>query len=224
MTASVRTNLLFTKNTPACRSRTMPALPRKPWPLLRRTTTRVCAGAKQNVCRWYGDLPISGTVSAGAGARRRRAPGGWALTIGVIVALLAFDLLLATVRPHTVGYREAAAWSAFYIAVAVVFGLVLASLAGWGYGAQYFAGYLVEKSLSVDSRSRSIWGGTRVAAVRSGERDLVVPLRGRADQAYLRALRHGYRRPGHDRVRWEVRRAAVLVASLGLRLRSARPG
>ena len=76
---------------------------------------------------------------------------GWALTIDVIVALLAFDLLLATVRPHAVGYREAAAWSAFYIAVAVVFGLVLASLVGWGNGAQYFAGYLVEKSLSVDN-------------------------------------------------------------------------
>jgi tellurite resistance protein TerC len=76
---------------------------------------------------------------------------GWALTIGVIVALLALDLLLATVRPHAVGYREAIAWSAFYIAVAVVFGLVLASLVGWGYGAEYFAGYIVEKSLSVDN-------------------------------------------------------------------------
>jgi tellurite resistance protein TerC len=76
---------------------------------------------------------------------------GWALTIAVIVALLALDLLVATLRPHAVGYREAAAWSAFYIAVAVVFGLVFASVAGWGYGAQYFAGYLVEKSLSVDN-------------------------------------------------------------------------
>jgi tellurite resistance protein TerC len=75
----------------------------------------------------------------------------WALTIGVILALLALDLLLATVRPHAVGYREAAAWSVFYIAVAVVFGLVLASQVGWGYGTQYFAGYIVEKSLSVDN-------------------------------------------------------------------------
>ena len=76
---------------------------------------------------------------------------GWVLTVGVIVALLAFDLLLATVRPHAVGYREATVWSAFYIAVAGVFGLVFAGLVGWGYGAQYFAGYLVEKSLSVDN-------------------------------------------------------------------------
>jgi tellurite resistance protein TerC len=75
----------------------------------------------------------------------------WALTIGVILALLALDLLLATVRPHAVGYREAAAWSVFYIAVAVIFGLVLASQVGWGYGTQYFAGYIVEKSLSVDN-------------------------------------------------------------------------
>ena len=32
----------------------------------------------------------------------------WAVTIGVIVALLGLDLLLATVRPHAVGYKEAA--------------------------------------------------------------------------------------------------------------------
>jgi len=75
----------------------------------------------------------------------------WAVTIGVIVMLLGVDLLLATVRPHAVGYKEAAAWSVAYVAVAVVFGLVLAGFAGWGYGSQYFAGYLVEKSLSVDN-------------------------------------------------------------------------
>jgi tellurite resistance protein TerC len=76
---------------------------------------------------------------------------GWALTIGVIVALLAVDLFLATVRPHVVGYWEAAAWSVFYITVAAVFGLVLAAWAGWGYATQYFAGYIVEESLSVDN-------------------------------------------------------------------------
>ncbi|GAA3390745.1 TerC family protein [Cryptosporangium minutisporangium] len=76
---------------------------------------------------------------------------GWALTIGVILALLALDLVLGTVRPHAVGFREATAWSVFYILVAVVFGVVLAGQYGWGYGAEYFAGYIVEKSLSVDN-------------------------------------------------------------------------
>ncbi|MFF5290565.1 TerC family protein [Paractinoplanes globisporus] len=76
---------------------------------------------------------------------------GWTLTIGVIVALLALDLTLGVLRPHAVGFREAAAWSAFYIAVAVAFGLVFGMVAGWDFGAQYYAGYIVEKSLSVDN-------------------------------------------------------------------------
>src|SRR4051812_1843243 len=76
---------------------------------------------------------------------------GWTLTIGVIVALLALDLTIGVLRPHAVGFREAAAWSVFYIAVAVAFGLVFGTVAGWDFGAQYFAGYIVEKSLSVDN-------------------------------------------------------------------------
>jgi tellurite resistance protein TerC len=76
---------------------------------------------------------------------------GWTLTIAVIVALLALDLILGVFRPHAVGFREATAWSIFYIAVAVVFGVVFAGIAGWNYGTEYFAGYIVEKSLSVDN-------------------------------------------------------------------------
>src|SRR6187401_2554718 len=76
---------------------------------------------------------------------------GWTLTIGVIVALLALDLFLGVFRPHAVGFKEATAWSIFYIAIAVIFGIVFASIAGWDYGTQYFAGYIVEKSLSVDN-------------------------------------------------------------------------
>lgn len=76
---------------------------------------------------------------------------GWGATLGLLAALFAADLLVATLRPHAVGYREAALWSAGYIAAALAFGGVLASLAGWGPGAEYFAGYLVEKSLSVDN-------------------------------------------------------------------------
>jgi len=76
---------------------------------------------------------------------------GWTLTIAVIVALLALDLLLGVFRPHAVSFREAVAWSVFYIAVAVAFGVVFGGIAGWDFGTQYFAGYVVEKSLSVDN-------------------------------------------------------------------------
>src|SRR4029450_5435669 len=76
---------------------------------------------------------------------------GWTGTIAGIVALLALDLILGVFRPHAVGFREATAWSIFYIAVAVAFGIVFAAIVGWGYGTEYFAGYIVEKSLSVDN-------------------------------------------------------------------------
>jgi tellurite resistance protein TerC len=76
---------------------------------------------------------------------------GWVVTIGVIGALLALDLVVGTVRPHVVGFREATAWSVFYIAAAVAFGVVFGAIAGWDYGTEYFAGYIVEKSLSVDN-------------------------------------------------------------------------
>ena len=76
---------------------------------------------------------------------------GWAVLTGLIVALLAVDLALATLRPHAVGFREASAWSLFYLAVALGFGVVFQAQAGGQYGAEYFAGYLVEKSLSIDN-------------------------------------------------------------------------
>jgi tellurite resistance protein TerC len=75
----------------------------------------------------------------------------WAVTIGLIVVLLAADLVLAAVRPHRVGFREAAAWSIFYVLVAIGFGVWFMSAYGGDFGAEYFAGYIVEKSLSVDN-------------------------------------------------------------------------
>jgi tellurite resistance protein TerC len=75
----------------------------------------------------------------------------WAVTIGVIVALLALDLALAALRPHRVGFKEATAWSVFYIAVALAFGAWMWWAHGSEFGTEYLAGYIVEKSLSVDN-------------------------------------------------------------------------
>src|SRR3954463_8200974 len=77
---------------------------------------------------------------------------GWAATIGAIVVLFVVDLFVS--RPghaHAVGFREAVLASVFYISAAVAFGVVFGLIAGWDYGGQYFAGYIVEKSLSVDN-------------------------------------------------------------------------
>jgi tellurite resistance protein TerC len=77
---------------------------------------------------------------------------GWSATIGLIVVLFAVDLFVS--RPghaHTVGFREAVMASAFYVSVAIMFGAAFGVIAGWEFGAEYFAGYVVEKSLSVDN-------------------------------------------------------------------------
>ncbi|SFN78320.1 tellurite resistance protein TerC [Pseudonocardia ammonioxydans] len=75
----------------------------------------------------------------------------WIIMIGLVVGLLALDLILAWLKPHKVGFGEATAWSVFYILVAVAFGVVFAMVHGWDFGTQYFTGYIVEKSLSVDN-------------------------------------------------------------------------
>jgi tellurite resistance protein TerC len=77
---------------------------------------------------------------------------GWAATIVLIAILFAVDLFVS--RPghaHAVGFREAALASVFYVSVAIAFGVAFGLIAGWDFGAEYFAGYVVEKSLSVDN-------------------------------------------------------------------------
>jgi TerC family integral membrane protein len=74
----------------------------------------------------------------------------WLAVLGLIVGMLAVDLF-AHRRAHVIGVREAAAWSALWVAIGVAFG----AWVWWAYGAdlgqQYFAGYLIEKSLAVDN-------------------------------------------------------------------------
>lgn len=75
----------------------------------------------------------------------------WVVTVAVIVAVLILDLVVGWVRPHHVGFREATAWSVGYVALALAFGAWFTWAYGSELGTEYFAGYLVEKSLSVDN-------------------------------------------------------------------------
>ena len=74
----------------------------------------------------------------------------WAVTLGFVVVLLAADFLL-TRKPHEVSTREAAWWSAFYVAIPLAFGAFICARFGSTRGTEYLTGYLVEKSLSVDN-------------------------------------------------------------------------
>jgi tellurite resistance protein TerC len=75
----------------------------------------------------------------------------WAITVGAIIAMIVFDFVGHVRTPHAPSLREAATWSAIYVAIAIVFGIGVWVFAGGQYGGEYFAGYITEKSLSVDN-------------------------------------------------------------------------
>lgn len=77
-------------------------------------------------------------------------PTLWAVTIAGVLALLAIDFI-ATRRPHDPSWREAVGWSLFYLALPLSFGLYVVAEFGSQRGLEYYTGYLVEKSLSVDN-------------------------------------------------------------------------
>ena len=75
----------------------------------------------------------------------------WLVTIAGIVALMVVDFFAITRTPHEVKFKEAMWSSIFYVGVAIAFGVFIYLWQGSQYGTEYFAAYLVEKSLSVDN-------------------------------------------------------------------------
>jgi tellurite resistance protein TerC len=75
----------------------------------------------------------------------------WLATVAFIIGLLLFDLVASSRKAHDVSFKEASFWSIFYIGVAVAFGVWVWSQFGDQFGKEYFAAYIVEKSLSVDN-------------------------------------------------------------------------
>ena len=65
--------------------------------------------------------------------------------------MLAVDLLVFHREAHEVRVREAATWSLIWIALALLFGAGVYKFMGRDAGLEYFAGYLIEKALSVDN-------------------------------------------------------------------------
>jgi tellurite resistance protein TerC len=75
----------------------------------------------------------------------------WWTTIIVTVSFLLFDVVISGRKPHEPSMREVSWALAFYISLAVAFGIGVWVLAGHDYGVQFFAGWLTEYSLSVDN-------------------------------------------------------------------------
>jgi tellurite resistance protein TerC len=78
-------------------------------------------------------------------------PWIWGAFVAFILALLALDLFVLHRDAHEVSFKEAGLWSAIWVSL----GLLFAGVVWWWQGptaaGQYVAGYLIEKSLSVDN-------------------------------------------------------------------------
>jgi tellurite resistance protein TerC len=79
-------------------------------------------------------------------------PGwAWGALVAAIVVLLLADLLLVHRKPHVITVREALIESSVWIALGLAFGVVMFFWEGGRAAGEYYAGYLIEKSLSVDN-------------------------------------------------------------------------
>jgi len=94
----------------------------------------------------------SGDAAATAQFVSLDVPGwAWVALLALIITLLLADLLLVHRTAHDIGLREALIESGVWITVGLSFGLVIAWWAGWQAAGEYYGGYLIEKSLSIDN-------------------------------------------------------------------------
>ncbi|TFB92684.1 TerC family protein [Cryobacterium sp. HLT2-28] len=69
----------------------------------------------------------------------------------ILTLILVADLLIVYKRPHVPSMREATLWVVFYVALALVFALLMLVLADAEHAGQFLAGWLTEYSLSIDN-------------------------------------------------------------------------
>jgi len=75
----------------------------------------------------------------------------WIITIAITIGFFVFEFFAHVRTPHEPTTGESARWSAFYIGLALLFGVGIGLVSGWRFGGEYFAGYLTEKALSIDN-------------------------------------------------------------------------
>jgi tellurite resistance protein TerC len=100
-----------------------------------------------------GSAVLAAAVTAGDGgyARVHNHDWEWAFFLGLVVALIVADLLILHREPREMKLREAAVESVVWIAIGLSFGLFVIWRHGGQAGGEYYSGYLIEESLSVDN-------------------------------------------------------------------------
>jgi tellurite resistance protein TerC len=75
----------------------------------------------------------------------------WIATAVVTVVIFTFDLAIVGRRPHEPSMRECSAYLSIYVGLAVIFGLGVWYTSGGTYALEFYSGWLVEYSLSIDN-------------------------------------------------------------------------
>ena len=75
----------------------------------------------------------------------------WIITVVVMVAILAVDVLVLGRRPHEPSMKEAGIFIGIFVGLAVLFGLGVWAMSGPRYAGEFYAGWLTEYSLSIDN-------------------------------------------------------------------------
>ena len=78
-------------------------------------------------------------------------PWAWGILALVAIGLVALDFLGHARNPHPPTAAEAARWTLFYVGLAAVFGVGIWLTNGWLYAQEFYAGWAMEWSLSVDN-------------------------------------------------------------------------
>ena len=78
-------------------------------------------------------------------------PWAWGILALVAIGLVALDFLGHARRPHPPAAAEAARWTLFYVGLAAIFGVGIWLTNGWVYAQEFYAGWAMEWSLSVDN-------------------------------------------------------------------------
>ncbi|MEU7898181.1 TerC/Alx family metal homeostasis membrane protein [Nonomuraea sp. NPDC049152] len=95
-------------------------------------------------------MPVHTSLITAAPLESIGSPHLWSITVAALALLLAVDFVL-TRRPHEVRMGEAVGWSVFYLALPLLFGVYVWLAFGPGVAVEFYTGYVVEKSLSVDN-------------------------------------------------------------------------
>ncbi|MDP8988394.1 MAG: TerC family protein [Actinomycetota bacterium] len=96
-------------------------------------------------------LVLAAKAPPGDFARFEVEPWQWAAFVALVAALLVADLLIVHRTAKEVSFKEAAVESGVWITIGLSFTLVVLFWQGGQAGGEYLAGYLIEKSLSIDN-------------------------------------------------------------------------